>query len=132
MSTTADKAQQLGVRIAERRADFGWSLAEVARRTGLSRAYIHALEKGRGKRPGAEAIRQLEEVLGPLTDSRETRSLAPPSLEALAKERSLPQSEVAVLAALKVRGESPKTIERWRFIYDALLASESMDYPSTH
>ncbi len=121
-----------GARIAERRAELGWSLAEVARRTGLSRAYIHALEKGRGKRPGADVVRKLEEVLGPLTDSREVRLTAPASLQALAKERSLPDSEIAVLAALKVRGEPPKTLERWRFIYDALLASESMDHPSTH
>ncbi|MDQ3914260.1 MAG: helix-turn-helix transcriptional regulator [Actinomycetota bacterium] len=132
MSTTEDRAQLLGARIAERRKDLGWSLAEVARRTGLSRAYIHALEKGRGKRPGADVVRKLEEVLGPLTDSRKVRPPTPPSLEALAKERSIPDSEIAVLAALRVRGEPPRTLERWRFIYDALLASESMDHPSNH
>jgi hypothetical protein len=32
-----------------------------------------------------------------------------------------------MLAGLRIQGQQPVTKERWRFIYDALLASEQMD-----
>ena len=38
------EAAEFGQRIKRRRAELGWSLAEVARRTGLSRAYVNALD----------------------------------------------------------------------------------------
>ena len=57
---------ELATKILAARTKHGWSLAEVARRTGLSRAYINALEHGRSRRPGADALRRLEDVLGPL------------------------------------------------------------------
>lgn len=125
-STTA--AESLGSRIQAVRSERGWSLAEVARRTGLSRAYINAIENGRSTRPGAEAIRRLEEALGPLiVDHRERSIEIPAGLRALAKSRSLSAGEVQILAGLRVRGDQPQTEARWAFIYDALVASESMD-----
>lgn len=115
-------------RLRKARIRLGWSLSEAADRTGLSRAYINALERGLGKRPGADAVRRLEDVFGPLR-APDDRSLpgAPPGLRALARERHLPDAEVRVLAGLRVRGRQPISMERWRFIYDALLASEQMD-----
>src|SRR5207302_8495621 len=113
----------LGVRIRTARARMGWSLGEVARRTGLSRAYVNALELGRGKRPGADAIRRLEDVLGSLRDAGASHAGAldaPDSLRELARERNLAEGEIRMLAGLKVRGLTPATIERWRLIYDAL------------
>jgi hypothetical protein len=32
-----------------------------------------------------------------------------------------------VLAGIRVRGKQPSSRDRWRFIYDALVASEGMD-----
>lgn len=122
------EAEELGTRIREARAERGWSLAEVARRTGLSRAYINALERGKGRRPGAETIRSLEDVLGRLTTAKPGElSDLPAGLQELAAERNLPASEVRVLASLQIRGRQPESLERWRFIYDALVASESID-----
>jgi transcriptional regulator with XRE-family HTH domain len=129
MPTNADS---LGSRIQGARSERGWSLAEVARRTGLSRAYINAIENGRSKRPGADAIRRLEEALGPLLVDHSHHALeVPPGLKSLAKSRSLSAGEVQILANLRVRGDQPQTEARWRFIYDALVASESLeDRPS--
>jgi transcriptional regulator with XRE-family HTH domain len=122
-----------GRRIKEARARLGWSLAEVARRSGLSRGYINALELGRSKRPGADALRRLEDVLGPLRPVPEpTAGSVPPGLSALAHERRLPESEVRMLAGLQIRGRQPQSKEQWRFIYDALLASEAIDHASEH
>jgi transcriptional regulator with XRE-family HTH domain len=128
MPASTDGSDDLAARLKDARARVGWSLSETADRTGLSRAYISALERGRGKRPGADAIRRLEDVFGPLRsiDQRPVGT-APPGLQALARERRIPPSEVRMLARLRIRGQQPVTKERWRFIYDALLASEQMD-----
>lgn len=122
------ESEELGRRIRDARTERGWSLAEVSRRTGLSRAYINALERGKGRRPGADTIRRLEDVLGRVSTA-EPASLGelPVGLQQLAVERNLPASEIQVLAGLQVRGRQPESLERWRFIYDALVASESID-----
>ena len=51
----------------------------------------------------------------------------PAGLRTLASERRLPTSQVRVLAELRVRGLQPESAARWRFIYDALVASEAME-----
>jgi transcriptional regulator with XRE-family HTH domain len=115
-----------GERIHERRQALRWSLADLAKQTGLSRAYLSALERGRSKRPSAETVKRLEASLGPLT--RVEPSVEPsPGLAALAAEQGLPTQDVADLAGLRIRGRQPQTKERWSFIYQALLASESID-----
>jgi transcriptional regulator with XRE-family HTH domain len=126
---TEDPAQasvELGRRIHEIRSKRGWSLAEVSRRTGLSRAYINTLEHGNSRRPGADTIRRLEDVLGPLVAPPVVEGV-PPGLAHLARERNLPTSEVRALASLRIGGRQPISQERWRFIYDAITASEAMD-----
>lgn len=126
--STSSTDDPFAARLREAREKLGWSLSEAAGRTGLSRAYINTLERGRGKRPGADAVRRLEDVFGPLLtpDDRDFAG-APPGLRELARERHLPEAEVRVLAGLRIRGRQPMSKERWRFIYDALLASEQMD-----
>lgn len=127
-NSSPSDADAFAERLREARTRLGWALSEAAERTGLSRAYINALERGRGKRPGADVVRRLEDVFGPLR-TPEDRDLvsAPPGLRALARERHLPEAEVRVLAGLRIRGRRPMSEERWRFIYDALVASEQMD-----
>jgi transcriptional regulator with XRE-family HTH domain len=131
--SSANDAAAFGRRIKDARTRLGWSLAEVARRSGLSRGYINALELGRSKRPGADALRRLEDALGPLRPVPEPGiGTVPAGLSALARERQLPESEVRVLASLQIRGRQPQSKERWRFIYDALLASEAIDQAARH
>lgn len=116
----------LGQRLKQRRVALGWSLADLAERTGLSRAYISTIERGKSSRPGAETIRKLEGAVGHLmSESRPSEASA--GLAALAVERNLAPSDVDALAALRIRGRAPQSKERWDFIYQALLASESID-----
>jgi transcriptional regulator with XRE-family HTH domain len=124
-----DAGRELGARIRASRSERGWSLAEVASRTGLSRAYINALEHDRSRRPGADAVRRLEDVLGPLVAPPKLDDV-PDGLARLARDRNLPTSEIQVLASLRIGGRQPASPERWRFIYDALVASEAMDTTS--
>ena len=62
---------------------------------------------------------------GPLNSGR-----YPDGLRRLAEERRIPTSDVQVLASLRVAGKTPVSTDRWRFIYDAILASESLDADS--
>lgn len=120
--------QALADRMRAVRARYGWSVGEVAKRSGLSRAYVHSLEQGRAKRPGADTIRRLEDILGPLRPPPTTTGGEIPSgLASVAEERGIPASEVRILAGLRVRGRQPMSQQRWRFIYDAIVASEQMD-----
>lgn len=121
------EAQALATRLKEARTSRGWSLAEVADRAGLSRGYIHALEKGKAKRPGAEAVRRLEDVLGPLLLPAEREADIPPGLAELADKRQLPPGEVRALANVRVQGRQPQSLDRWELIYNVLVTSESMD-----
>lgn len=116
----------LSERLRQRRAELGWSLAELSARTGLSRAYLSAIERGKSKRPGAATIQKLEDAVGTLVNEPEPVD-APAGLTAFAAEHGLPPSDVQALAGLRVRGRAPQSKERWAFIYQALLASESID-----
>lgn len=127
---TDQTAARIGERILEARAKRGWSLQDVASRTGLSRAYINTLERGGGRRTGADALRRLEDVLGPLRDVDRAGFDIPDGLRSLADERNLPEPEIRMLAGIMVGGRQPTSPARWRFIYDALVASEGLDKSS--
>jgi len=49
------------------------------------------------------------------------------TLRKFAKANRVSEGEVRTLASINWRGDPPKTIERWRFVYDALKASKSLD-----
>lgn len=104
----------------------------MSKRSGVSRAYISAIERGKGKRPGADIVRRLEAVLGVTGPETDPAAEAPPGLEEVARELNLDSDEVAFLSGLRIRGQQPRTKERWDFIYKAMLASESLDAPSRY
>lgn len=124
--STIEEREAWGDRIRQRRLELGWSLADVAEQTQLSRAYISAIERGRSTRPGADVVRRLEAALG-LDQPSDTPADTPAALAAVAEEYGLTNSEVESLAALRIRGRQPQTKQRWDFIYKALLASETLD-----
>lgn len=147
---TADRPTDLPARIAEglrdAREHHGWTVREVAARTGVSAAYVNRLERGDVTRPGADVVRRLEDVIGPLAAPPQ-RSESPPAalprrgrraagpassvlpdgLLQLAEEQGLSAADVVVLSALRFNGRQPRTIERWRVIHEALAASEELD-----
>jgi transcriptional regulator with XRE-family HTH domain len=123
-----DDTQEWGRHLRQSRQARGWSLADVAERAQLSRAYISAIERGKSKRPGAEAVRRLESVLGIWkgNGSEESQDM-PAALASVAEEHGLSSSEVEALAGIRIRGRQPQTKQRWDFIFNALLASEALD-----
>jgi transcriptional regulator with XRE-family HTH domain len=113
--------------LVRRRHERGWSLNDLSDRTGLSRAYLSAIERGRTKRPGAETLRRLEAAVGPADKVPPIPSEAPPGLAQVAEDFNLTSADVATLASLRIRGRQPRSKERWSFIYQAMLTSESLD-----
>jgi len=55
----APGAALLAIRVREIRESRRWSQADLSRATGLSRAYIKAIEDGRAKEPSARTIGRL-------------------------------------------------------------------------
>lgn len=51
----------------------------------------------------------------------------PPELLEFAQEYRLPEADIRMLASIQFRGEPPRTVARWRFIYEAIKNSEGID-----
>jgi len=87
-----------------------------------------------GKRPSADALYRLGSALGVSMSELLGRPMIVPSVveppESLlhyAEANGLPEADVRMLAAIKFRGEPPKTSARWAFIYQAIRNSAGMD-----
>jgi transcriptional regulator with XRE-family HTH domain len=99
----------------------------VSRRTGLSRAYLNAIEHGRSRRPGAQVVRRLEDLFGNLVEDVPYEAAVPLGLAEAARERRFSPNEVRILAGMRIRGQQPQSRERWAFILDALVMSEAAE-----
>lgn len=146
VSRPVDLPGRIAQALREARQRHGWTVREVAARTGVSAAYVNRLERGEVTRPGADVVRRLEDVIGPLAapPQRSERqpgavarcerraagpapSVLPEGLRQLAEEQDLSAADVLALSALRFNGRQPRTIERWRAIHEALAASEEFD-----
>jgi transcriptional regulator with XRE-family HTH domain len=126
----------VGDRLKEYRKSLGMSQAELARKSGVSAAYLSELESGLGKRPSGEILLRLAnalevtiaELLGQDIRPGEGDPAVPdPSLLEFAKERKLPRSDVVMLASIRFRGDPPRTPRRWAMIYDTIITSRALD-----
>ena len=63
MPSSAEVCTELGARITELREARHWRQAELARATGMTRAYIKQIEDGRSKEPSARTIGALAQAL---------------------------------------------------------------------
>jgi transcriptional regulator with XRE-family HTH domain len=129
-----------GARIRRYRQERGLSLNQLAEQTGVSKGYLSTLENEqssttKSRRPSAETLYSIAKTLGVTMADLLGRKLLsttpteppPDSLREFAEADRLPQADVAMLNAIQFRGERPKTVERWRYIYTAIRFSESMD-----
>jgi transcriptional regulator with XRE-family HTH domain len=128
------EAPAIGDRIRRFRNERGLSLTELAEVSGVSKSHLSAIENGTGSRPGAAILHKLATALGvTLADVLGRRVLPdsdltiPDSLRDFAQEQGLPEADIRMLAAIKFRGEQPKTAQRWGFIYNAIKNSTGMD-----
>jgi len=126
----------LGRRVREEREKARLSLARLAERSGLTKAYLVRLENQAGN-PSVEVVGQIAEALeltiadlvgGPVIRYVPDESDVSPSLRAFADEANLSSSDVTMLASIKWReGEQPQTVERWQYVYRSLQMSRAID-----
>jgi transcriptional regulator with XRE-family HTH domain len=126
-----DPGDQIARTIRERREEIGMSLNELARTSGVSKGYLWKLEQGEGtSRPSG---RSLYKIAGALDTSMsqllgrevmvDSPQEIPNSLKAFAKEHSLGDREVNMLASIRYRGRQPEKKEDWAFLWDAIQRS---------
>jgi transcriptional regulator with XRE-family HTH domain len=138
-SDLTESVETLGQRIRRFRADAGLTPSELAERASVSKSYISSLESDTEpeRKPSAEILYKLARSLGvamsdllgktPLLAPRNERT---PELLDFAAEYRLPEADIDMLASIQFRGERPRTVDRWRFIYEAIKHSEGLDRPS--
>jgi transcriptional regulator with XRE-family HTH domain len=116
----------VGDRVRELRLRQGQGVLSLARRAGISKAYMIKLEKGEAN-PSEEVIKRLAAALdvsaavllgeAPLTDSE----LAP-SLREFVESDSPEPDILAAMRALDFHGHPPQTAREWRQIYRVIKA----------
>lgn len=129
-------ADSIGARLRKRRTAAGKTLSELAESSGISKSYLWNLEnKADHQRPSGDTLYALARTLGTsmsdllgkklLVDNNEPQ--ADDVLKAFARKEKLAPAEVRMLASIQWRGDPPRTVERWRFVYDALVLSSPLD-----
>jgi transcriptional regulator with XRE-family HTH domain len=126
--------KRLGHAIRFRRQGKEWGLAELAARSGVSKAYISDLENGVAGKPNIQYVYSiaqaldvtLDDLLTSATDgppiSRQTNIVheLPPGLAELQDELSLSDRDVEMLATVNFRGHRPRDKEGWRYLLETL------------
>ena len=128
--------ETLGQRIKRFRTDAGLTPTELAEEADVSKSYVSSLESESEpeRRPSAEILYKLARALGvamsdllgktPILASGQDRT---PELLEFAAAYRLPEADIDMLASIQFRGDRPRTVDRWRFIYEAIKNSERMD-----
>ena len=124
----------IGDRIRRYRHEAGLSLNQLATHAEVSKGYLWSLENEPDKRPSAETLYAIADVLGVTMSTLLGRRLLtepptgiPRSLREFADEKELPEKDVLMLAAIEFRGTRPQTRERWEHIYNAIRMSQTLD-----
>lgn len=124
----------IGDRIRKYRKERGLTLPALAEKAEMSKSYLWSLENDSDVRPSGDTLYAIAEALGVTMSDllgrkllAETHKRIPKELRDFAMEEGLPESDVQMLASIRFRGEQPRTVERWRFIYQAIKSSRGMD-----
>jgi transcriptional regulator with XRE-family HTH domain len=123
---TADAGHQIGIRIRNFREKAGMSLAELSRKSGISRGYLYQIERGESS-PTQDKLLDIAEALGVLVSELigEIEGYAdlpnvPESLRQFAEEKNIPYGDVMMLSRIKYRGQQPKTKDEWKLLYNVI------------
>ncbi len=125
----------IGARIKLYRGELGLSLSQLAEAAGVSKSYLSSLENRQAdKRPSANVLFRLAKALGvTMADllGQEVNfteaTVIEPTLQEFAANEKLSAGDVRMLASIKFRGDPPKSVDRWRYIYQALRTSRELD-----
>lgn len=126
----------IGRRVREEREKAGLSLAQLAARSGLTKAYLVRLEN-QAANPSIEVLGRIAEALdltiadlvgGPVIRYVGDEEEVPASLRAFAEQAHLSSSDLTMLASIRWReGERPQTVDRWEYVYRSLAMSRQID-----
>lgn len=135
MENSAIDLKRLGENVRFRRQGKGWTLNDLAEKSGISKAYISDLENGNAGKPNIQYVFAIANALGVTLDellddaaprrvdaTKKKRSSEelPPGLKELQMDMNLSESEVEMLAQVNFRGNRPKDKEGWRFLLEAI------------
>lgn len=134
MNDTHIDLRKLGAKIRFYRQGRGWSLGDLAERSGVSKAYISDLENGAAGKPNIQYVFNIAVALDVTLDDllkeatskdqrvkrRRSPDELPPGLAELQAQLNLSDDEVEMLAQVNFRGNRPKDLEGWRFVLQAI------------
>jgi XRE family transcriptional regulator, master regulator for biofilm formation len=123
----------LSDQLRKHRLKQGLSIAELARRSKVSKGYLSQLENNvNGVRPSADALYKIAFALGTTVSELLEKQVGkgddelteiPVELRAFAITEQLPDEEIKMLARIEYRGKRPLTADDWRFLYEAIKRS---------
>ncbi len=130
--------KKLGATIRFLRTGKNWALADLADKSGVSKAYISDLENGVAGKPNIQYVYNIAVALDVTLDDllkdstakeqrarRRASADLPPGLAELQDElalsgNALSEDDVENLAQVNFRGNRPRDKEGWRFVLQAI------------
>jgi len=125
--------KKLGHKVRFYRTGKGWSITQLAEKSGVSKAYISDLENGVAGKPNIQYVYAiavalevtLDELLEDAKPNARPRNAKepvdlPPGLAELQQQLNLSDAEVEDLAQINFRGSRPKDLEGWQFLLQAM------------
>lgn len=133
MAETID-LRALGQTVRFLRQGKGWTLSDLSEASGVGKAYISDLENGVAGKPNIQYVFSIARALGATLDQlingaspehaereSEGQEIAlPPGLAQLQREKKLTDKETRMLAQVNFRGNRPKDVEGWQFLYQTI------------
>jgi transcriptional regulator with XRE-family HTH domain len=127
----------LSDQIRTRRLAQGLTLAELARRAGVSKGYLSQLENSTDtSRPSADILYRIAFALGAsvgellekqLPRTGEELTDVPAGLREFAQEAHLRDEDIKMLAQIKYKGARPQSADDYRFIYESIRRTIELD-----
>ena len=118
----------VGEQIRRFRRERGWTQAELAGliEPRLSKGYLSEIEKGSGRQPSIDVLERIASAFGMQVGALlSTTELSEPLAQFLEVEAIRP-ADREMLSSIRFE-YPPRTVRRWRFIWDALRASVALD-----
>jgi len=123
----------LGSTIREARINRGFTLNELAKAAGVSKAYLSQLENEKFSNPTTDILKKLSVSLNisietllnftGLSLSGGQNASTPAQLRALAREEHLDNQDIDMLSHITYRGRQPNSVEGWRDVLKAIRSS---------
>ena len=123
----------LADQLRKHRIKQGLSIAELARRSKVSKGYLSQLENNvYGVRPSADALYKIAFALGTTVSELLEKQVGkdddelteiPDELRAFALAEQLTDEEIKMLARIEYHGRRPQTADDWKFLYESIKRS---------